>query len=75
MEGCLASGNPLYGHFPSLRSPMGPSGLYASLQRGDRGRGARVSVGLAEQRARLQRLGVPTGRSMPASWLHLVLVN
>ena len=71
MEGCLAPGNSPHGHFPSLRSPVGPSGLHASPQHVSRGRGARVSVGLAERRARLWGLDVPAGStgSVPASWL------
>lgn len=72
MGGRLAPRNPLCGPFPSLCSSVGPSGLHVSPQHGDRGRGVRVSVCLAERHARRQRLGVPTGStgSVPTSWLH-----
>ena len=77
MEGLLALGNPPRGHFPTIPSPMGSSGLCTSPQHVDRGRDAGVNVGLIKRCARLQRLGVPAGSagSVTASWLCRVLAN
>lgn len=76
-EGLLAMGNAPCGHFPSIPSPMSSSGLCSSPQYVSRGRGARISVGLTKQCARVQKLGVPAGSagSAPASGLHRALAN